>query len=53
VQSLRLNGKAWTHNYIEHGDLVKGAGLRFGMGTEPAVDRGTRAEDKPYSFSQE
>ena len=53
VQSLNVNGKAWNHNYLEHGDLIKGARLRFGMGTEPCLDRGTRTEDKPYSFSQE
>ena len=53
VRSLLLNGKDWTHNYVEHGDLVQGAELRFGMGAEPTMDRGTRAEDKPYSFSQE
>jgi predicted alpha-1,2-mannosidase len=53
VQSLKLNGKNWTHNYVEYGDLVKGASLQFGMGTAPATDRGTKQEDKPYSFSQE
>ena len=53
VQSLKLNGQDWTHNYVEYGDLVKGAKLQFGMGTEPATDRGTKQEDKPYSFSQE
>ena len=53
VQSMKVNGKTWTHNYVEHGDLVRGAKLRFGMGTEPALDRGTKTEDKPYSFSKE
>ena len=53
VQSLKVNGKPWTHNYVEHGDLVRGAKLSFGMGTEPALNRGTKTEDKPYSFSQE
>jgi len=38
---------------VEYGDLVKGARLQFGMGTTPATDRGTKKEDKPYSFSQE
>ena len=53
VQSLKVDGKAWDHNYLEHGNLIKGARLRFGMGAEPRLDRGTRTEDKPYSFSQE
>ena len=53
VRKLTLNGKNWPHNYVEFGDLAKGAKLRFSMGTEPALDRGTKAEDKPYSFSRE
>ena len=50
---MKVDGKTWTHNYVEHGDLVRGAKLSFGMGTEPALTRGTKTEDKPYSFSQE
>ena len=53
VQSLKVDGKNWTHNDVEHGDLVQGARLQFGMGTAPATERGTKKEDKPYSFSQE
>ena len=52
VQKLTLNGRNWPHNYLEHGDLVHGARLKFGMGAEPGRDRGTKPEDKPYSFSQ-
>ena len=47
VQSLRLNGKEWSHNYIGHDDLVKGSNLHFGMGSEPNPNRGTLAEDRP------
>ena len=53
VQKLTVNGKNWPRNYVEYGDLVKGARLRFKMGTEPALNRGTKPEDKPYSFSKE
>ena len=53
VQSMKLNGKNWTHNFVEYDDLVQGAKLQFGMGTKPATGRGTEQEDKPYSFSQE
>ena len=53
VQTLQLDGKTWTHNYVEHGDLVNGARLQFGMGTVPALQRGNKDEDKPYSFSRE
>ena len=53
VRSLKLNGRTWTRNYVEHGDLVKGARLTFGMGTEPATERGTAPDDRPYSMSRE
>ena len=42
-----------TRFVLQIGDLVQGAKLQFGMGTKPATDRGTKKEDKPYSFSQE
>ena len=50
---MKVNGKTWAHNYLEHGDLVKGATLQFGMGDKPNTGRGTHDDDKPYSFSQE
>ncbi|MBQ9192230.1 MAG: GH92 family glycosyl hydrolase [Bacteroidales bacterium] len=53
VQDMKLNGKTWTRNYLEHNDLVQGAQVRFDMGATPATGRGTRPEDKPYSFSRE
>ena len=53
VRSLKLNGRTWTRNYVEHGDLVKGARLTFGMGTEPATERGAAPDDRPYSMSRE
>ena len=53
VQSLKVNGKPWAHNYVEYDDLVRGAKLKFGMGSMPDTGRGTKVEDKPYSFSQE
>ena len=53
VRKLTVNGRPWPHNYLEHSDLVHGAKLRFDMGASPALDRGTKAEDKPYSFSKE
>ena len=53
VRSMKLNGRNWTHHYLEHDDLVQGARLRFNMGAEPALQQGSAPEDKPYSFSQE
>ena len=53
VEKMSVNGKNWTRNYIEHGDLVKGGRIKFKMGSEPARDRGVKPEERPYSFSRE
>ncbi len=51
VQSLQINGKAYSKNWIGHGDLQKGAVLNFSMSAEPNKKRGTNPSDFPYSFS--
>ncbi|MFV0376333.1 MAG: GH92 family glycosyl hydrolase [Mangrovibacterium sp.] len=53
VESMTLNGQAWTKNFLKYGDLMKGAKITFGMGDEPNKQRGTKDEDFPYSFSKE
>ena len=53
VQSMTVNGKSWSRNYLEHNDLVAGASIKFDMSAEPALERGTGEDDKPYSFSRE
>ena len=53
IESLRLNGNAYTKNYLKHGDLLKGGVLKFDMGSKPNLQRGTQVEDYPYSFSNE
>ncbi|MFI6812528.1 GH92 family glycosyl hydrolase [Nonomuraea sp. NPDC050328] len=50
VQSLKVNGKAWTSTSIPHSVLAEGAVLDFTMGTEPSA-WGTRPEDAPKSIS--
>ncbi len=52
VKSLKLNGKAWTHNYLRQSDLQKGARLQFTLSSEPSYTRGTAPDDKPYSMSK-
>ncbi|MDR1415519.1 MAG: GH92 family glycosyl hydrolase [Odoribacteraceae bacterium] len=51
IQSLRVNGKSYSKNYLEHFDLLKGADLRFRMGAQPATSRGVGEDDAPYSFT--
>jgi predicted alpha-1,2-mannosidase len=51
IQSATLNGRPFTHNWISHADIIKGGVLRFVMGSQPAVNRGTADADKPFSLS--
>lgn len=51
VQSLTVDGKPYSHNYLTHGMLTSGAELRFGMSASPCYTRGTAPQDAPYSFS--
>ena len=37
IQSVTLNGKAYTKGYIEHKDIMEGGELVFKMGPEPKV----------------
>ena len=52
VQSLKLNGKPYTHLYLTHQQLTDGCTLEFQMGPKPNRHRGLNADDKPYSLSQ-
>ena len=53
VGTLRLNGRAYSRNYLKHGDLLEGGTLTFDMSDRPNVYRGTSEADAPYSFSRE
>ncbi|MDO6390122.1 GH92 family glycosyl hydrolase [Pontibacter sp. BT731] len=53
VESLRVNGKAHTRNWLSHSDLMKGAKLNFKMTDKPNESRGTSKADAPYSLSNE
>lgn len=53
TQSVSLNGKAHTKNWISHADLQKGGVLKVVMGAEPNKTRGTKEDAFPYSFSNE
>ena len=53
IQSMSVNGKNYSKNYLTHGDLMKGAKINYNMGTEPNKSRGITDSDAPYSFSNE
>ncbi|MDO6390115.1 GH92 family glycosyl hydrolase [Pontibacter sp. BT731] len=52
IRSARLNGKAYSKNFIRHQDIVNGGLLKFKMGSKPNKSRGTKESDKPYSVSR-
>ena len=51
IQSMTIDGKAHTHNYVNHEQLLKGCEIRYVMGDNPNEKRGTGKQDVPYSFS--
>jgi predicted alpha-1,2-mannosidase len=51
VQSLQINGKPYSNNWVGHADLQKGAVLNFSMSAEPNKQRGSNPASFPYSFS--
>ncbi|MGB8705335.1 MAG: GH92 family glycosyl hydrolase, partial [Gillisia sp.] len=53
IQEMKFNGKEYTHNWISHSELMKGATLDFKMGDKPNKDRGVNQEDFPYSLSSD
>ena len=53
IASVKVNGVAYTKNYLKHATLTRGAVIDFRMSPSPNPSRGTTAEDFPYSFSNE
>lgn len=53
VQSVSLNGKAGSKNYLNHFELLKGGTLNMILGSQPNKKRGITAADVPFSMSTE
>lgn len=53
VNSLTVNGKPYDFNWLSHKALLGGAELNFDMSATPNKQRGIKAEDVPYSMSNE
>ncbi|MFA5326334.1 MAG: GH92 family glycosyl hydrolase [Prolixibacteraceae bacterium] len=53
IQDLKMNGKEYDKNFLNHTDLMKGAVLDFKMGATPNEKRGIADSDFPYSFTNE
>ena len=52
IQSVVLNGKAYTKAYIMHSDLVKGGKMTIVMGAQPSATWGTKETDRAYSIAK-
>ena len=53
VNGMTLNGVTYNHNYLTHSDVMNGGNVVFDMSKTPNLQRGTLAEDVPYSFTNE
>jgi predicted alpha-1,2-mannosidase len=51
VRTLKVNGKPYAHNWLDHAALMRGATLDFEMSATPNTARGASAADAPYSLS--
>ena len=52
IQSMTLNGKQYSRNYLDHATLLDGGAIHFKMGEVPNTRRGTASADAPYSFTR-
>ena len=51
IDSMTVNGKRYSHNYLDHETLINGCDIVFNMSDQPNLKRGTSKNDAPYSFS--
>ncbi|MCK5346657.1 MAG: glycoside hydrolase family 92 protein, partial [Candidatus Heimdallarchaeota archaeon] len=49
IQSAKLNGKAYSKTFINHGDIMNGGKIVFEMGSDSNKEWGVEKEDRPYS----
>ena len=53
IQSLKMNGKPYTHTWFEHDELFGGdVTLEYEMGPEPDKTWGSAREDIPWSLQE-
>jgi predicted alpha-1,2-mannosidase len=51
ITKASLNKKKYTKNYLNHADILNGGNITFDMSATPNKNRGTQADDFPYSMS--
>lgn len=53
IESMKVNGKDYTRNWLSHKEMMKGMTIDFKMGDTPNKNRGIEDADFPYSLSNE
>ena len=53
INSMTLNGKPYDLNWLSHQTLMQGVVINDSMSAQPNKKRGIKAEDFPYSLSNE
>lgn len=53
IQSMTVNNENYDKNFLTHETLLQGGTINFSMSDEPNKLRGIKAEDAPYSFTNE
>ncbi|HEA28419.1 MAG TPA: glycoside hydrolase family 92 protein [Leeuwenhoekiella sp.] len=53
IESMEVNGKKYTKNWLSHKELMQGMTIDYKMGDTPNKERGTKDADFPYSLSNE
>jgi len=53
MESMKVNGKDYTKNWLSHKEMMKGMTIDYKMGDTPNKNRGTKDADFPYSLSNE
>ena len=53
IESMEVDGKKYTKNWLSHSELMKGATIDVEMSDTPNKNRGTGKKDRPFSLSNE
>lgn len=51
IQSIKLNGKTWGHNYLPFSSIANGGVMTLQMSDKPNTSRGTENKNFPYSLT--
>jgi len=51
ISDILWNDQPYSKNFFRYEDLLQGAHIQFKMSTQPNLQRGISAQDRPYSFS--